>query len=254
MKKPIVLSGGGARGFAHVGALKALKEQGYEPSAIAGVSAGALVGAFVAGGMEPDAVRALFIDQIKLSKMLRWNFLKQGLFTMDQLGSFMQKNLPFTQFEQLPIPFKVSVTDFNTGMQTVFESGPIIPAVLASCSIPAIFPPFIIGEGVYVDGGLADNMPVNLFSAALEDVIAIHVNPMPPHNTKDSLARIIDRAWHLSTRAGILQSAQNVHLFIEPPELGTFGMFDANKLPEIYQYGYDFTQQLLQSKKAEIME
>jgi len=248
MKKPIVLSGGGARGFAHVGALKALKEQGYEPSAIAGVSAGALVGAFIAGGMEPDAVRALFIDQIKLSKMLRWNFLKQGLFTMDQLGSFMQKNLPFTHFEQLPIPFKVSVTDFNTGTQTVFETGPIIPAVLASCSIPAIFPPFVIGEGVYVDGGLADNMPINLFSAVLEDVIAIHVNPMPPHNTKDSLARIIDRAWHLSTRAGILQSAQKVHLFIEPPELGTYGMFDANKLPEIYQCGYDFTQEFLRSK------
>jgi predicted acylesterase/phospholipase RssA len=142
----------------------------------------------------------------------------------------------------------------KVGMQTVFETGPIIPAVLASCSIPAIFPPFVIGEGVFVDGGLADNMPVNLFSEALDEVIAIHVNPMPPHHAKDSLARIIDRAWHLSTRAGILQSAQNVHLFIEPPELGTFGMFDANKLPEIYQYGYDFTQQLLQAKKAEIME
>jgi NTE family protein len=254
MKKPFVLSGGGARGFAHLGAIKALKEQDYEPSAIAGVSAGALVGAFIAGGMDPEDVRALFIDQIKLSKMLRWNFLKQGLFTMDQLDSFMQKNLPFTQFEQLPIPFKVSVTDFNNGLQTVFESGPIIPAVLASCSIPAIFPPFTIGAGVYVDGGLVDNMPVSLFVQELDDVIAMHVNPVPPHQAKDSLARIIDRAWHLSTRAGILDAAKQVHLFIEPPELGTFGMFDANKLPEIYQHGYDYTHQLLQSKKMESME
>lgn len=237
-KQPFVLSGGGARGFAHVGVAQALRESGIEPEAIAATSAGALVGGFLAGGMPPEDIRKLFIDQIKLTRMLRLNSIKTGLFTLQQMGDFLTKYLPSKTFEGLEIPFFVTATNFETGKQQVFNSGDLIQPVLAACSIPAIFPAIVIDGVPYVDGGLSDNLPTALFADRKQEVIAVHVNPLATIAESSSIARIIDRSWLLSTRGQILQAAEGCAMFIEPPGLAAFGMFDAHKLKEIYEVGY----------------
>lgn len=244
-KRPFVLSGGGARGFAHVGVAQALREAGIEPDAIAATSAGALVGAFLAGGMPPLELRDLFISQIKLTRMLRWNSLKTGLFSLEQTGVFLEKYLPVRDFESLEIPFRVTATNFETGRQQVFGQGSMIRPVLAACSIPAVFSPIIVDGAPYVDGGMCDNLPTALFAERRRDVVAVHVNPVPSIAECNSLGRVIDRSWHLSTRAQIEEAARGCGLFIEPPGLTAFGMFDAQKLKEIYAVGYDWAQGML---------
>lgn len=248
--KYFVLSGGGARGFAHVGVAQALRDAGIRPKAIAGTSAGSIIGAFLADGFEPEEVREIFVKQLSLTSVLRWNSLRQGLLSLDEMGKFMQKNMRHDSFEQLPIPLYVTATNFVAGRQHIFDRGPIIPAVLAACSIPAIFPPRMIDDIPYVDGGLSNNLPVEPFSQHKRDVIAVYVNPFSPFSPKSSIATLIDRAWHLSFREVIMRSAEGCHLFIEPPQLASIGLFDAHKLPEIYEHGYQYTRTLLQEKKG----
>jgi NTE family protein len=137
------------------------------------------------------------------------------------------------------------------GRQQIFDSGAIIPAVLAACSIPAIFPPQLIDQVPYVDGGLSNNLPVEPFIGHKRDVVAVYVNPMGPYNAKSSIASLVDRAWHLSFREVIMRAAENCFLFIEPAPLSAIGLFDAHKLHEIYEHGYRYTRELLQEKKVQ---
>jgi NTE family protein len=241
-----VLSGGGARGFAHVGVAQALKEAGIVPAAVSGTSAGAIIGAFLADGFDPQEIREIFIKQIRLTAMVTWNSLRLGLFSLEHMGDFMRKNLRHTHFEKMPMPFFVTATDCLKGTANVFQEGKVIPAVLAACSIPGIFKPVTIGTVPYADGGLINNLPVDPFSDRKNEVIAVHVNPISPYNPKSSIAAVLDRAMHLSLRGNVLRSAEGCELFIEPPPLAAYGLFDAHKLKEIYQHGYDFTRDLMQ--------
>lgn len=244
-----VLSGGGARGFAHVGVAQALREAGIVPEAISGTSAGAVVGAFLADGFMPLEIRDLFVQQVKLTTMLRLNSLWQGLFSLEQMGEFMRKNLRHQQFEKLPLPLFVTATNFIEGRQHIFSSGDIIPAVLAACSIPVVFPPLLIGDIPYVDGGLSNNLPAEPFCERLSEVVAVYVNPLPAYQPKSSIPAVIDRAWHLSFRPIVQRAADSCGLFLEPPALAAYGLFDAHKLAEIYEHGYTYAQEQLAAAK-----
>jgi NTE family protein len=244
-KKYFVLSGGGCRGFAHLGAVKALREQGIYPSKISGASAGAIAGAFLASGFSPDEIKDIFIGRLKL-KMLSWNGFKMGLVSMKKISIFIQENLPYKQFEELPIPLYVAATNFTNGRQHIFNTGNIIDAIIASSSIPVLFPPLLIDGIPYVDGGLSNNLPVEPFKNNKNEIIGISVNPIKVFKKKESVLEILDRAIHLSYREMVNRSSDGCFLFIEPKELSKYGPFDINKLNEIFEIGYKFTKELLQ--------
>ncbi len=129
MKKtevPIVLSGGGARGFAHLGVLKALEEANIFPSAIAATSAGALVGAFIADGYKSDEVKALIMSNVNLGYLFDFKHFRSNLVTLNIMGDFIRKHLRHTQIEDLPIPFYPTATNFMDGSQHVFKYGDIV--------------------------------------------------------------------------------------------------------------------------------
>lgn len=241
MKKAFVLSGGAARGFAHLGVAKALYEQGIYPSAISGTSAGAIAGLFLANGFTPDEIIEMLDGKLTV-KMLTWHSIRNGLVSFKKIRTYLEENLRYTTFEELPIPLYVTATSYIDGRQKIFSRGNIMDAVEASCAIPAIFPSVEIDSVVYVDGGLASNLPVEPFAARKHDVIAVHVNPIRDLGNKRGLWETIDRSFHLSFANSVHSSAQNCFMYIEPKELINYGLFELNKSHEIIQIGYEYTK------------
>jgi NTE family protein len=244
VKKCFVLSGGGCRGFAHLGAVKALQEKDIHPYEISGTSSGAIAGVFLASGFSPEETKDLFIDKLKLN-LLSWNGFKMGLVSMKHIRKFLEDNLRFKKFEDLPIPFYATATNFSDGSQTIFNTGDIIDAIIASSSIPVLFPPVLIHGIPFIDGGLSDNLPVEPFINKKEEIVSIHVNPLKIFNPGESMFEVLDRSIHLSFREKVEQSSAGCFLFIEPQALSNYGLFDINKIQEIFDIGYNFTKNLL---------
>jgi NTE family protein len=174
----LALSGGAARGLAHVGVLRALEEHKIKIDFIAGTSAGSIVGAAYAAGMKIDQIEAL-------GRSLRWRDI--GRVTMSRLGfqsnerleQFLRDRLPILRFEDLPIPLAAVATDLKTGAAVIMQGeGDVSFAVRASCTIPGWYVPVIDKDGRHlVDGGLVAVVPVSVArSMGADIVIAIDVN------------------------------------------------------------------------------
>lgn len=247
-KKPFVLSGGGCRGFAHLGAVKAFEEQDIYPSEISGTSAGAIAGAFLASGFTPDEIKDLFVGKLKLN-MLAWNGFKMGMVSMKKIAAFLRKNMRYKNMEDLPIPFYATATNFVNGLQTVFHKGDIIEIITAASSMPIIFPPVFIDGIPFVDGGLSNNLPFEPFISKKDEVISIYVNPIKLFSPDERAMEIVDRTLHLIHREMIGRAAAGSFLYIEPPELNGYGLFDIHKIPDIFEIGYRFTKELLKNKQ-----
>ncbi len=249
IEKYFVLSGGGCRGFAHLGVVKALKEHSIIPCEIAGTSAGAIAGTFLADGFAPDEIKELFLSQLKLS-MFPLNWFKPGLISMKNIREFLEKNLTHTKFEQLQIPFYVTATNFINGVQTTFKEGELVNAVIAASSIPVLFPPVLINGIPYLDGGLSNNLPVEPFSDRKKDVVCVYVNPIKPFKSDEGSFEVLDRSIHLSFRPIVRKSSEGCYLYIEPENLYNYGLFDIHKLSEIFDVGYNSTKSILQNFKS----
>ena len=147
----LALSGGGAKGFAHLGALQALEEKGIRPDIIAGTSAGAIVGAFYACGFKPKEILEMFMKH-DVKDFLSFTLPKESFLKYDGFRKFMEKTFPVKSFEELKIPLYTVAADFDNGLCKVFTEGELVPRVLASCTIPIVFKPIKIDGVRYVDG------------------------------------------------------------------------------------------------------
>ena len=242
---PFVLSGGGVRGAAHVGVLRAFSEVGIVPGAISGTSAGALVGALIADGWNPEEVNQMILDELRRPRLIR-----KPTLVSKRIEAFLRRTLRHTHFEDLAIPLYVSATDLEKGGQRIFSSGELIPALMASCAIPVVFPPVQVNGVYYVDGGISSNLPVEPFLAAKDKVVAVHVNPLPPFIPgRRGVRRTMDRIWHLNFREMVMRSAEGCHLFIEPSELSKFNMFELSKMEMVEEIGYSFAKNLLNTAR-----
>ncbi len=243
-QRPFVLSGGGIRGAAHLGVLRAFLEAGIRPSAISGTSAGALVGALLADGRTPQEVFALVKEELKRPRLTR-----RPTTVSKRIEAFLRKNLKHQRFEDLPMPLFVSATDYEKGGQHIFHSGELLPALMASCAIPVVFPPVQVEGVYYVDGGVSNNLPVEPFSATKAQVVAVHVNPLPVFDpAKRGMLRTMDRVWHLNFRELVVRSAKGCGLFVEPPQLSAFNMFEMGKADMIERIGYEWAKKQLEAK------
>ncbi|MBX2984069.1 MAG: patatin-like phospholipase family protein [Flavobacteriales bacterium] len=244
-KRPFVLSGGGIRGAAHIGVLRAFHEAGVIPAAISGTSAGALVGALIADGYSTVEVSTLISAELKRSRLIR-----RPSFASRRIASFLRRTLRHRYFEELPIPLHVSATDLENGGQRIFSHGELLPALMASCAIPLVFPPVKVNGIFHVDGGMSNNLPVEPFLKEKDRVIAVHVNPLPVFVPgKRGVMRTMDRIWHLNFREMVMRSARGCYLFVEPPELSRFNMFELSKMSNIEQIGYAWAAELMAKKR-----
>jgi NTE family protein len=174
-----VLGGGGARGFAHTGALKVLDDAGIRADLIVGTSAGSLVGSLYAGGIRGDALVAAALA-VQQEQLVDFVFPHRGFIEGDKLQSYINQSLRGRLIEQLELPFVAVATDLRTGALTAFNRGDTGMAVRASCSVPAVFQPTLIEGREYVDGGLVSPVPVRVArSAGADIVIAVDVSRQP---------------------------------------------------------------------------
>ena len=174
----LALGSGGARGWAHLGVLRALRERGIEVAAVAGTSMGALVGVFLAAGrIEALEAVASTLDWRQLARFLgEFTPSRSGLTEGHRLLKEAAPLLRARTFADLPLPFRAVATDLQTGEETVLADGPLLPAVRASISIPGLFTPVHLGGRWLIDGGLVNPVPVNVARALAPDIPVLAVD------------------------------------------------------------------------------
>ncbi len=197
LRKPkigLALSGGAARGLAHIGVIKVLQEEGVKISCVAGASVGSLMGALLAAGMRWE-------EMAEIARKIKWKDLAQltlspmGIARHSKLKAIIDDLIGGKRFEDLPVPFAAVAVDISSGEEVVLRHGSVADAVRASSSIPGIFEPTIIGGRYLVDGGLLNNLPVDVARDLGADVVvavelnAQSVHPTPPKNVLDILYR-----------------------------------------------------------------
>lgn len=238
----LALSGGGARGIAHLGVLKALDELGVKPQMISGTSAGAILGAFYAYGYKPDAVLE-FIEKLSFFRMMRPAISKNGLLKMDRWRQELIKYLPENTFEHLKVPLVINATDVVAGKTTFFSQGNLIDPILASCCAPVIFDPFQIDGHRYIDGGILNNLPIEPLLSQCQLIIGSHCNPVNPNFKLRNAKTLLERTLHMAIGTNTIPRQQKCQILLEPPELRTFLSSDFKKIREIYKIGYRHTME-----------
>lgn len=248
-KTGLVLSGGAARGLAHLGVVKALYEHDIKIGCIAGTSAGSIAGAFLADGFDPEELLEIFLEK-KIYEFLGITFGKMGLLKIKGIKEVLEKNLNAKTFEDLKIPFFVACTNLNSGEIEYFSKGDLIEKVLASSSIPVLFAPVKINGSLYSDGGILDNLPVRPIKDKCKKIIGVHVNYTGPEETVDSMMKIAERSFHLSIGARIAEMAKVCDLFIEPEGLKKFSLLEIGKGRKMFEIGYQETLRMLDKSKV----
>lgn len=249
-KAGIVLSGGGARGFAHLGVLKALNNTGIYPDVIAGTSAGALVGVLYADGYTPDEILKIMNTTSKLH-YIRPTVPREGLLQISGIERILKEHLRAKNFEDLKVPLYVTATDLNNGKAEYFHSGELLKPVIASASIPVLFNPVIINKIHYVDGGVLDNMPIKPIEDKCELIIGSFVNPTGYEKTVTSLVQIAERTFMLNMSKELDHKAKKFDIFIAPPELRNYKILDPEKAIEVFDIGYSATIEKLKSPEIQ---
>ncbi len=240
----LVLSGGAARGFAHLGVLKALHEKGMVPDIISGVSAGALVGSLYSYGYKPEEILEIFIKN-RIFKFVKITFNKRGLFNISGLNKLLQKYLGTKNIEDLEKPLVITATNIKEGTTEYFTKGNLVDAVLASSSIPVIFNPKEINGEFYVDGGVTNNFPVEPLKDICNILIGVNVNPVSGYDPKKGLAHIALQSFHLSIASGIEEKKKFLKYFIEPRELKNYAYYDIASGKEMFEIGYKETLKVI---------
>jgi NTE family protein len=172
MKVGLALSGGGARGFAHVGVLKVLVESGIPIDLIAGTSAGSIVGGAYAAGMSLDEI-ALMSAKVGWTNMTRPSLSPLGALSNAPMSAFLARELPVSRFEDLKTPFAAVAFELESSKEVVFkDTGDLVLAICASCAVPGVFAPVRSPTGtLLVDGGITTPLPVNVARKMGADVV-----------------------------------------------------------------------------------
>jgi len=237
----LVLSGGGARGFAHLGVLKALDEWGIKFQHISGTSVGAIVGALYANGMSPDAILDV-ISQTRIFRSMRPAWTLRGLLRLDAVHALLEKHIPHNSFSALTLNLTVAATDLQAGRTTYFNSGALIPALLASSCVPGMFNPIELNGTSYVDGGIMDNLPAFPIRKQCSFVVGVHCNPIIPVKQATNFRSVIERTLLLAINGNSNGSRSLCDVLIEPQALGTISTFQLARARELASIGYEYTK------------
>ena len=249
-KTGIVLSGGGARGFAHIGVLKALNENGIFPEIISAVSAGSIVGSLYADGNSPDKIFDM-MGELDIYKFLRFYRPKLGMLKAEGLRKKLAENLKVSNIEELKIPLIISATNFTKAQTEYFNNGSIIDAVMASSAIPILLKPFMMNGQMYVDGGLMNNLPVEPLRENCEFIIGVNVNPVHEISRVRSFRNFADRVLHLAIRANVNNNIPKCDMYIEPEGLMNFNLLKVSSSKQIFEQGYFYTLKFLDKFNAD---
>jgi NTE family protein len=250
MKIGLTLSGGGARGIAHLGVIKALEEFGLQFSVLSGTSAGSIVSALYSYGYKPEEILTI-IQKVSVFKSVKPAWPWMGLLSLDGLKEVLLKHIPENNFSALKLPLTIAATDIKKGETVYFSDGELIPCVLASCCVPAVFAPINFQGRVLVDGGVLDNLPVLPVRGRCDLLIGSHCNPIGVDFDAKNLRTIIERSLLMAINGNTIKSREFCDVFIEPPGLHKYSGFELTKAQEIFDSGYYFTKENFKAEDFE---
>lgn len=234
----LALGGGSARGFAHIGVLQALDEAKLPVSVVAGTSAGALVGAFYAAGFSPWKMQevALKVRDIDVADLSSGN--KRGMTSGFALRRLINGFLEDMPIEKMPRRFAAVATDLASGEKVVLHQGEVGAAVVASCAIPGVFIPAVVGGRELVDGGLTSPVPVAVARQLGADVvIAVDVGGKPSEKPRSGLYEIILQSFEIMGRSLAQLEGRTANLLIQP-RTDAFDSSDFSARKEMIEAGY----------------
>jgi NTE family protein len=234
MNITLALGGGGVKGFAHVGVLRILEDEGIKISGIAGTSVGGLIGTLYAAGLSPDEMetRLRQIDQGNLFSRMHGD--GPALLGLAGVTDILQELLGGRSFDDLRIPLAVTATDLTTGLPIVIKTGKLLDAILATSAVPGVFPPQIMGGHIIVDGGVTNPVPVEVARRLVPHALVVAVLLSPPigwqthtYSEYTQTVPILMTNLPLVYRlAGRLRLAQAFNLFINSMDLMSLILLD----------------------------
>ncbi len=236
----LALGGGAARTLAHVGVLNVLEREGIAVGSLAGTSGGALIAALVAAGYPLEDIE-------RDARSMGWRRIAQfkptrlGIMSTERLGRFVRRAIGEPRFEDLRLPCAVVAADLTAQTRRVFRSGPVIPAVEASCAIPEFYRPVEIDGHSCTDGGVVEPLPIHTLVDLTVDcpapIVAVNVvrrapRQAPPRNVLELIGQIT----HLVQYQMVLQAAPRADVLVEP-DVGQFPLLDLDHAPELIAAG-----------------
>ncbi len=245
-KKPIngnlglVLSGGGVRGMAHIGVIKAMQEFGLSANFVSGSSVGALVGALYANGNSIDEMLGFF----KETPLFKYNFLtiaKPGLIDTEKYLPIFKSYFPENSFEALEKKLSVVVTNLQEGNEEFISKGELITPLLASAALPPVFSPVTYKNVLYADGGIMNNFPLEPLKGQVDFTIGSNVSIVSKLEKKDlrNSFQLTGRTTGLMVYAINKRKISQCDLVISPKALENIGILDRKGIEKAFMIGYD---------------
>lgn len=241
----LVLSGGGAKGMVHAGVLKWLDKHDLKPKLISGSSVGAMVGALYSAGHTPEEILDIFIKESIFSTS-HITFRKPGLIDTTKLRKVYKKYFEHDDFGELSIPIYIVASNLLDGKVKVFDSGPLVDALLASSAFPLVFTPMKIDNQLYLDGGILNHFPVDVIQGQVDKTLGVYLSPIEQLEAKDlnSVRSITERTFRLGRHAGSRHNLELCNLIIDPGELTQYNTFSVSdkKLKKLFEIGFETAQ------------
>ena len=236
----LVLSGGGVRGVAHIGVIKALEEYSVFPTHIAGTSAGAIVGALYANGNTWQEILEFF-KTVPIFRINKFAMNKPGFIDTEKLYESLRTLLKDDDFKTLKKPLSITATNILDGTLKIFKEGELIRPILASAAFPGVFTPIKIGEEYFVDGGTLNNFPVDLIAPQCDKIIGVYVNPFEKLNINDLKYsyNVLERAYRIKTAHDSITKFKDCDILICPKELKKIGTFSMRDFDAVFELGYE---------------
>ena len=248
-KIALVLGGGAARGFAHVGVIRALEQEKIPIDMVVGTSVGGLIGAIYASDLSSfDLEWTAF--QLEKDDLFDFGVMNavagMGFAKGDKLEAGVKGHIKTTNIENMKIPFAAVATDLNWGYKVVLDSGSVARAIRASAAIPGVFQPVQHQGKILVDGGVVDNIPISVAKAKGADiVIAVDISGNIGNTSITNLLGVSLQATNIMFALNVEQSKKNADILITPAGIGDVGMLDFTQKKRCMQAGIEATKQAM---------
>ncbi len=247
MKKKIglTLSGGGARGFAHLGLLKFFEEKQIQIDILSATSMGALIGAFWAKGYSAEQILEI-LKKFTLTSLLHLN-VRKGLLNYRKVRRVLEQYFPENSFGVLQKPFWIACTDLISVQTIYFSENELLEPLIGSITIPPLAHPVLWKGYELIDGGILDNIPAQIIRNRCDILIASHCN-VPLKAQSKNLVQAFEQMFVAAVSKFALQAQNIVDIWFEPPAMKYFRFRDFAKADEIFEVGYQHARQIFIEK------
>lgn len=246
-KVGLVFSGGGTKGVAHAGVLKFLAEKSIEADVLACCSAGSIVGCLYAAGKSPGEILSFF-KSVYFFNWRHFAFNQPGLVSSKIFRNYLKPVFEDMTIGDLKKDVRIVATELVSGTQKIFDKDfNVIDAIIASCSIPGVTTPYIVGKELYSDGGVLNNFPADIIQQECDKMIGVFVSPPQDIELSDlnSIKAVVSRSYDLLSYRNELHKFSYCDWFITSKKLSHYGTFErkAERLEEICAIGYQAAKQ-----------